>query len=99
MPTHARERNNRLSEIFRSVQSPRTHTEEKSNMKKISRNLKREINKTAHAAGVAHAKKVKAELIARASDCLDNGESFDIENSPAFAEAFPDLRDEAHALS
>ena len=62
-------------------------------MKKISRNLKREINQKAHAAGVAHAKKVKAELMAKANHRLGNGESFDIENIPACAKTFPDLSD------
>lgn len=52
-------------------------------MKKISRNLKREINQAAHAAGVAHAKKVKASLMAEANHRLDNDESFNVK---AFAQ-------------
>ena len=56
-------------------------------MKKISRNLKREINKTAHAAGVAHAKKVKAALIADALAGL-----------LTCAEAFPDIQTLTEAL-
>ncbi len=62
-------------------------------MKKISRNLKREINKAAHAAGVAHAKKVKTTLRAKASHRLNNGENFDVDDFPACAEAFPELSD------
>ena len=56
-------------------------------MKKISRNLKREINKTAHAAGVAHAKKVKAALIADA-----------LAGQLTCAEAFPDIQTLTEAL-
>lgn len=56
-------------------------------MKKISRNLKREINKTAHAEGVEHAKKVRAALIADALAGL-----------PTFAEAFPDIPSCAEAF-
>ena len=62
-------------------------------MKKISRNLKREINKTAHAAGVAHAKKVKAALMAKANHRLANDESFNMHDFPTCAEAFNDLSD------
>ncbi len=57
-------------------------------MKKISRNLKRAINQTAHKAGVAYAKAVKDVLMAKASHCLGNGESFDVLTC---AETIPDL--------
>lgn len=70
--------------------------------------MKREINKAAHAAGVAHALKVKATLMAEASHRLSAGENFNMEgllisdealaDVPTLAEAFPDAPSCAEAF-
>ena len=65
---------------------------------KLSRDLKKKINRTAHAAGLEHAEKVKAEMTAGAlAGLLTANEAFP--TAMTSDEAFPTAQTSAEAFS